>query len=94
MMKGVAEFWHSQIQENTRNGDDSLVVDLCNSPEYDPDYIRLQALSAADHQVFDAVLSVSSVVAESDTAFFEEVSSSFSRLDKGLHNGEWGQAKD
>jgi alpha-L-fucosidase 2 len=94
MLKGVAEFWLSQLQEDARNGDGTLVVNPCNSPEHGPTTFGCVHYQQLIHQVFDAVLSVSSVVEEADTNFLAEISSSLNRLDKGFHIGDWGQIKE
>lgn len=94
MMKGVAEFWLSQLQEDSRNGDGTLVVNPCNSPEHGPTTFGCAHYQQLIDQVFHAVLSVSTIVDEKDTAFLTEVSSSLKRLDKGFHIGSWGQIKE
>jgi alpha-L-fucosidase 2 len=94
MMRGVAEFWLSQLQEDVRNRDGTLVVNPCNSPEHGPTTFGCAHYQQLIHQVFNAVLSVSSVVEEVDTTFLADVSRSLKRLDKGFHIGDWGQIKE
>lgn len=94
LMKGVAEFWLSQLQEDIFNDDGSLVVNPCNSPEHGPTTFGCAHYQQLVHQVFEAVLSTMTIVGESDTAFIGNVSDSLQRLDKGFHVGSWGQIKE
>ncbi|CAN9120406.1 unnamed protein product [Alternaria sp. RS040] len=94
LMKGVAEFWLSQLQEDIFNEDGSLVVNPCNSPEHGPTTFGCAHYQQLVHQVFEAVLSTTTIVGESDTAFIGNVTDSLQRLDKGFHVGSWGQIKE
>lgn len=94
LMKGVAEFWLSQLQEDIFNDDGSLVVNPCNSPEHGPTTFGCAHYQQLVHQVFEAVLSTTTIVGESDTAFIGNVTDSLQRLDKGFHVGSWGQIKE
>lgn len=94
MLKSVAEFWLNQLQEDTFTGDKSLVVNPCNSAEHGPTTFGCTHFQQLIHQVFDAVLSVGSVVQDTDKAFVANISSSLGRLDKGFHVGAWGQIKE
>ncbi|CAN9114535.1 unnamed protein product [Alternaria alternata] len=94
LMKGVAEFWLSQLQEDIFNDDGSLVVNPCNSPEHGPTTFGCAHYQQLVHQVFEAVLSTTTIVGESDTAFIGNVTESLQRLDKGFHVGSWGQIKE
>jgi alpha-L-fucosidase 2 len=94
MIKSVAEFWLSQLQEDTYTGDGTLVVNPCNSPEHGTTTFGCAHYQQLIHQVFDAVLSISTVADELDTAFLKEVRSSLDRLDKGFHVGDWSQIKE
>ncbi|CAO2652325.1 Nn.00g006080.m01.CDS01 [Neocucurbitaria sp. VM-36] len=94
MVKGVAEFWLNQLQEDTFTGDKSLVVNPCNSPEHGPTTFGCSNFQQLVHQVFEAVLSVASAVDETNSTFVANISSTLERLDKGLHIGDWGQIKE
>ncbi|RYN44189.1 Alpha-fucosidase A [Alternaria arborescens] len=94
LMKGVAEFWLSQLQEDIFNDDGSLVVNPCNSPEHGPTTFGCAHYQQLVHQVFEAVLSTMTIAGESDTAFIGNVTDSLQRLDKGFHVGSWGQIKE
>jgi alpha-L-fucosidase 2 len=94
MVKGVAKFWLSQLQEDAYTKDETLVVNPCNSPEHGQTTFGCAHYQQLIHQVFEAVLSVSPIVDETDTAFVSAISSSLQRLDKGFHVGSWGQIKE
>jgi alpha-L-fucosidase 2 len=94
LVKGVAEFWLSQLQEDAFNGDGSLVVNPCNSPEHGPTTFGCAHYQQLIHQVFEAILSTTSTVNETDNAFVKNVTNSRDRLDKGFHVGTWGQIKE
>lgn len=94
LIKGVAEFWLSQLQEDTFTDDGSLVVNPCNSPEHGPTTFGCAHYQQEIHHVFEAVLSSASIVSEPDGQFLVAVKLSLSRLDKGLHLTEWGGIKE
>jgi alpha-L-fucosidase 2 len=94
MTKGVAGFWLSQLQEDAYTRDNTLAVNLCNSPEHGPTTLGCAHYQQLIHQVLDAVLSISSVTEEPDKAFLTEISTSLARLDKGFHVGDWGKIKE
>ncbi|KAF2825648.1 glycoside hydrolase family 95 protein-like protein [Ophiobolus disseminans] len=94
LLKGVAEFWLDQLQEDEFARDGTLVVNPCNSPEHGPTTFACVHYHQLIHQVFEAVLSANVVLANVDDAFASNVSSSLSRLDKGFHLGDWGQIKE
>jgi hypothetical protein len=72
----------------------TLIVNPCNSPEHSRTTFGCAHYQQLIHQVFNAVLSISSVNEELDTAFVTGISSSLARLDKGFHVGDWGQIKE
>ena len=94
MLKGVAEFWLSQLQEDEFNKDSTLVVNPCNSPEHGPTTFGCAHFQQLVYQVLEAVLSVSSVGGETDEIFLTNITKSLTRLDKGFHIGDWGQIKE
>jgi alpha-L-fucosidase 2 len=94
MLKGVAEFWLSQLQVDDYFKDGTLVVNPCNSPEHGPTTFACAHFQQLIHQVFEAVLSVGTTAGESDGTFVKNITSSLSKLDKGFHIGEWGQIKE
>lgn len=94
MLKGIAQFWLSQLQLDTFSEDGTLVVNPCNSPEHGPTTFGCAHYQQLVHQVFEAVLSVSVSASEVDTTFISNVTSTIPRLDKGLHVGSFGQIKE
>nr|XP_036581276.1 glycoside hydrolase family 95 protein [Colletotrichum truncatum]KAF6789544.1 glycoside hydrolase family 95 protein [Colletotrichum truncatum] len=94
LIKGVAEFWLSQLQEDLFFNDGSLVVNPCNSPETGPTTFGCTHYHQQIHQVFEAVIHGASLVSESDAKFLDSVASSLERLDKGVHITEWGGLKE
>ncbi|KAJ8108992.1 hypothetical protein OPT61_g7779 [Boeremia exigua] len=94
MLKGVAEFWLSQLQVDEISQDGSLVVNPCNSPEHGPTTFGCAHFQQSVHQVFDAVLSVASTASEVDDTFLSNVTEALKKLDKGFHIGDWGQIKE
>ncbi|KAF1915747.1 glycoside hydrolase family 95 protein-like protein [Ampelomyces quisqualis] len=94
LIKGVARFWLSQLQEDTYTKDGTLVVNPCNSPEHGKTTFGCAHYQQLIHQVFEAVLSIRSIVDEADDAFVTDILSSLKRLDKGFHVGAWGQIKE
>ena len=94
MLKGVAEFWLSQLQVDEFSKDGTLVVNPCNSPEHGPTTFGCAHFQQLVHQVFEATLSLECAGGETDETFVANVSSSLASLDKGFHIGEWGQIKE
>jgi alpha-L-fucosidase 2 len=93
MIKGVAEFWLSQLMEDEFSGEGSLVVNPCNSPEHGGTTFGCLHFQQLIYQVFEAVLSVSDIVQE-DKEFIDRITSTLRVLDKGFHIGSWGQVKE
>ncbi|ROW02518.1 hypothetical protein VMCG_06112 [Cytospora schulzeri] len=85
LLKGVASFWMSQLQEDLFSNDGTLVVNPCNSPEQGPTTFGCTHYQQLLYQVFDAVLIIAPLVAEQDTDFLESVHDKLSRLDTGIH---------
>jgi alpha-L-fucosidase 2 len=94
LMKGVAQFWLTQLQPDHFFNDGSLVVNPCNSPEHGPTTFACTHYQQLLHQLFSTVLSTSSVVSDSDKAFITSVTTALKTLDKGLHIGSWGEVKE
>ncbi|KAM0324442.1 hypothetical protein ACHAQA_008224 [Verticillium albo-atrum] len=94
LIKGVAEFWLSQLVDDEFSNDGTLVVNPCNSPEHGPTTFGCTHYQQEIHRVFDTVLAGAPFVEEEDTQFLEEVASSLERLDKGVHFNNWGGLKE
>lgn len=85
LLKSIASFWVSQLQEDLFFNDGTLVVNPCNSPEHGPTTFGCTHYGQVIHQVFEAVLSTASLVSDADTAFLDQVGSALARLDTGIH---------
>lgn len=94
LLKGIAEFWVSQLQEDEFSNDGTLVVNPCNSPETGPTTFGCAHYQQLIHQVFDNVLSSASLAGERDAAFLSRVASGLARLDSGIHLTTWGGIKE
>jgi len=94
LMKGVAEFWLSQLQEDKFFNDGSLVVNPCNSPEHGPTTFGCTHFQQLINQLFSSLLSISHLVPASETSFLANISSTLEPLDKGLHIGSFGEIKE
>lgn len=85
LLKGVASFWLSQLQEDEYHNDGTLVVNPCNSPEQGPTTFGCAHYQQLIHQVFEAVLGTAKFVPEGDTDFIASISKALPRLDTGVH---------
>ncbi|KAI0805624.1 Six-hairpin glycosidase-like protein [Xylaria sp. FL0064] len=94
LLKGVAQFWVSQLQEDMFFDDGTLVANPCNSPEIGPTTFGCAHYQQLIHQVFDNVLSSASIIEETDQAFLDGVASSLAKLDTGIHFTSWGGIKE
>ncbi|KAL4994579.1 alpha-fucosidase A [Aspergillus recurvatus] len=94
LLKGVASFWLSSLQDDKFYSDGSLVVNPCNSPETGPTTFGCAHYQQLIHQVFETVLAAQEFVQESDTRFIDAVTSALKILDTGLHFSSWGGLKE
>jgi alpha-L-fucosidase 2 len=96
LMKGVAEFWLSQLQLDTYFHDGTLVVNPCNSPEHGPTTFGCTHYQQLLYQLFSNILFAASSVPqlEPDHAFIANVSHSLRLLDTGLHIGSFNEIKE
>jgi len=94
LLKGVAQFWLSQLQYDAFSKDGSYVVNPCNSPEHGPTTFGCANYQQLIYQVLEAVLSSAPLVSESDSSFLTNVSTTLAALDKGLHLTNWGGVKE
>jgi alpha-L-fucosidase 2 len=85
LIKGVAQFWLSQLQDDLFFNDGTLVVNPCNSPEQGPPTFGCTHYQQLIHQIFDGILSTASIAEENDESFLSEVMAKLSILDKGIH---------
>jgi alpha-L-fucosidase 2 len=94
LIKDVAQFWLSQLQPDQYFHDGTLVVAPCNTPEHGPTTFACTHYQQLLHQVFEAIVSASTVVADKDTTFLKNITNALTILDKGLHIGTWGEVKE
>ncbi|KAI0141591.1 Six-hairpin glycosidase-like protein [Xylariaceae sp. FL1272] len=94
LIKGIAQFWVSQLQADEFFEDGTLVANPCNSPETGPTTFGCAHYQQLIHQVLDSVLSGASLVGEADERFLDNVSASLDKLDKGIHFADWGGIKE
>ncbi|GAW27024.1 putative glycoside hydrolase family 95 protein [Rosellinia necatrix] len=94
LLKGVARFWISQLQEDLFSNDGTLVANPCNSPETGPTTFGCAHYQQLVHQVLDNVLSGAAIVGETDAAFLSAAAASLARLDRGVHVSGWGGLKE
>ncbi|KAH7137768.1 Six-hairpin glycosidase-like protein [Dactylonectria macrodidyma] len=94
LIKGVAGFWVSSLQEDLYTEDGSLVAVPCNSAETGPTTFGCAHFQQLIYQVFDATLAAADVLSETDQKFVSAVSSTLARLDTGLHFASWGGLKE
>ncbi|KAI0965276.1 Six-hairpin glycosidase-like protein [Xylaria arbuscula] len=94
LLKGIAQFWVSQLQEDKFFNDETLVANPCNSPEHGPTTFGCSHYQQVIHQVFDNLLSSADVVGETDKQFLDGVTSSLAKLDTGIHFTDWGGIKE
>ncbi|KAG9257237.1 alpha-L-fucosidase, partial [Emericellopsis atlantica] len=94
LIKGVARFWLSQLQEDGFFEDGTLVVNPCNSPEHGPTTFGCAHYQQEIHRTLDTVLSGAPFAEEDDEDFLEQVRDALGKLDKGFHVTEWGGVKE
>lgn len=89
LLKGVAQFWLSQLQEDLFWNDNTFVVNPCNSPEQDPTTFGCTHYQQILHQLLGSVQSLGPLASESDSDFLTNVTAMIDKLDKGLHFTSW-----
>ncbi|KAL1631649.1 hypothetical protein SLS54_000411 [Diplodia seriata] len=95
LIRGIADFWLSQLQYDRWFNDGTLVVNPCNSPEQPPTTFGCTHYQQLIHQVLAYVEVAGSLGIETDAAFLANASSALSNLDTGLHiNETWGGIKE
>jgi alpha-L-fucosidase 2 len=94
LLKPVAQFWLSQLQEDQYFHDGTLVVNPCDSPEHGPTTFGCAHWQHMIYQVFVNTLQTASVVGETDSAFLSSITKTLTSLDKGLRIGSWGQLQE
>ncbi len=90
----MGQFWLSQSQSDEYFHDSTLVVNPYNSPEHGPTTFACTHYQELLYQVFEAIVSASSIIGEPDKSFLNSVTTALTSIDKGLHIGEWGEVKE
>lgn len=92
LLRSVAAFWVSQLQEDLFSHDGTLVVNPCNSPEQGPTTFGCAHYQQLIRQVFEAVLTTAPLVPDADlslttnnTNITAAVADAVARLDAGAH---------
>ncbi|KXJ93454.1 Six-hairpin glycosidase-like protein [Microdochium bolleyi] len=94
LIKGVAQFWLSQLQTDLYTEDGSLVANPCNSPEHGGTTFGCAHYQQEITHVLEAVLASAPLVEESDSQFVADVAATLRKLDKGFHVASWGGLKE
>lgn len=94
LLKPIARFWVSQLQEDQYFKDGTLVVNPCDSPEHGSTTFGCAHWQQLIYQVFETTLQAAALVGDADAAFVSTVEKSSAQLDKGLHIGSWGQVQE
>ncbi|KAF8854293.1 glycoside hydrolase family 95 protein-like protein [Acephala macrosclerotiorum] len=96
LLKGIAEFWLSQLQQDAYFNDGTLVVNPCNSPEHGPTTFACTHYQQLLYQLFTNILSSTSSLPtlEPDITFLSNLTASLTKLDQGLHIGSFGEIKE
>lgn len=94
LLRPIATFWLSQLQQDQYFKDGTLVVNPCDSPEHGPTTFGCTNWQQLIYQVFETTLQSAAVVKETDQVFLSQVHHSLAQLDKGLHIGSWGQVQE
>lgn len=85
LLKAIASFWLSQLQDDLFFHDSTLVVNPCNSPEQGPTTFGCTHYQQLITQVFSNVLSTASAAGDSDAEFLASLTGALARLDRGIH---------
>jgi len=94
LLKPIAQFWLSQLQQDAYFNDSTLVVNPCNSPEHGPTTFGCTHYQQLIHANFVSVLQYAPLINDTDTAFLSSLRTALAALDKGLHIGAWGQVQE
>lgn len=94
LLKPIAQFWLSQLQDDQYIKDGTLVVNPCDSPEHPPTTFGCTHWQQLIHQVFETTLMSAGIIGDDDQAFLHDLNDKLSMLDKGLHIGSWGQVQE
>ncbi|KAI1822996.1 Six-hairpin glycosidase-like protein [Xylaria intraflava] len=94
LLKGIAQFWVTQLQDDKFFNDGTLVVNPCNSPEIGPTSFGCAHYQQVINQVFNSILYTADLAGETNKTFLNNVVSSLESLDTGIHFTTWGGIKE
>ncbi|TVY13660.1 Alpha-fucosidase A [Lachnellula arida] len=97
LIRGVAEFWLSQLQEDRFFNDGTLVVNPCNSPEHSPTTFGCTHYQQLIHQLFNSTITLISYLpspTSSDQTLSSSLTTALKTLDTGLHISTFGTVKE
>ncbi|KAA8568952.1 hypothetical protein MFRU_017g01210 [Monilinia fructicola] len=84
LLKGISEFWLSQLQVDRYFNDGTLVVNPCSSPEHGPTTFGCSHYQQLIHSLFTTTLQAARTLSVDDSIQTSLEKSLFT-LDKGLH---------
>ncbi|ORX36121.1 glycosyl hydrolase family 65, N-terminal domain-domain-containing protein [Kockovaella imperatae] len=97
IIKTSTDFWLDNLFEDTYFNDGTLVVAPCNSPEQ-PTHLNATFGCAMYQQIvqqlFETALQAYPLSGENNSAWLDRVQDSLSKMDKGVHIGDWGQLQE
>ncbi|KAL5345786.1 hypothetical protein ACLOAV_009540 [Pseudogymnoascus australis] len=94
LLKGVAQFWLSQLQPDKYFNDGTLVVNPCNSAEHGPTTFACTHYQQLIHQLLTDISLTQALLPDTEEEFIANVTAALKTLDSGLHIGTWGQVKE
>lgn len=94
LLKPIAQFWLSQLQEDAYFHDGTLVVNPCSSPEHGATTFGCAHYQQLIHSLFSNALSFASILSDADTDFKSWLEAALPQLDKGAHIGNWSQLQE
>src|SRR5688572_12899869 len=94
LIKGVAEFWASQVVPDNFTKDGTLVAVPCNSPEHGPTTFGCAHWQQEIYSVFNMILRGAPIVKEDDHSLINRIKSTMDKLDKGVHYESNGRLKE
>jgi alpha-L-fucosidase 2 len=94
LVREAAGFWTTQLTRDKFTGDNTLVVNPCNSPERDPTTFGCANWQQLLHQLFTQALLLADAVNDGDPSFTSSLQAYLLAIDKGIHFTSWGGLKE
>ncbi|GAB7366194.1 hypothetical protein MBLNU230_g7754t1 [Neophaeotheca triangularis] len=85
LLKGVAKFWLTQLQQDLYFNDGTLVVNPCDSPEHGGTTFACSHYQQLLHQLLTTTLQSAILTHDPDTTFTSTLHTTLQSLDTGLH---------